>query len=815
MNKKYDPVISEKNWQDFWQNEKINKYNPESEKPIYSIDTPPPTVSGRIHIGHIFSYTQAEVIARFKRMQGYNVFYPFGFDDNGLPTERLVEKEISKKAADIPRKDFIDTCLTVTEKYRTEFKQLWKSIGISADWDLEYSTISPYVRKLSQKSFLELYKKGFIVKKTAPALWDIEVQTSIAQAEIDDKEMDSFFHDLKFTLENGEDLIIATTRPELLPACVAVFVNPEDERYKHLIGKKVTTPLGDKVDIMSDNKVALDKGSGAVMCCTYGDETDLYWVKTYNLPEKIIIAPNGKIKDSSVEEMNGLYVSKARPLIVEKLKEMGALINSKHIMHTVKVYERTGRPIEIIPVSQWFIKTLEFKDKLIENADKINWYPEYMKRRYTEWVENLKWDWCISRQRFFGVSVPVWYSKKTGEMIFPDEDQLPIDTVFDKPKTLPPNHTYDDITPDYDVLDTWATSSITPEINAHWGEDHPLANKLLPMDLRPQAHDIIRTWALYTIIKSELHHEDIPWENIMISGHVLFKKGEKISKSKNQNMLTPEELIEKYSADAVRFWACRASLGKDVQFDEKEILNGKKLVTKLWNAANFTMMNIGDYEQSTKLEHNTLEMSDKWILIRAQETAQKMTQNLDKFEFGVAMSEFERFFWHDFCDNYLEMVKDRVYKPEKYENGNQKKLSAQYSLYTALNSIIKMIAPYLPHIAEEIYQEYFAKNEGVKSIHITMFPVNNTGINEDKEKLYSTVEKVFEIIEGVRKFKTDNKIRLGEDIKLVNIRADKATLNLVSAFKDDIQGVSRANQVILSESETFSFDFEALEVVNQ
>ncbi len=810
MNDKYESTISEPKWQEFWQQNGINKYDPNSDKTIYSIDTPPPTVSGKIHIGHIFSYTQAEVIARFKRMQGFNVFYPFGFDDNGLPTERLVEKELNRKASEMPRKEFIETCLQITEKYRTEFKHLWQSIGISADWDLEYSTISPYVRKLSQKSFLELLKKGAIIKKTAPALWDIEVQASVAQAEIDDKEFDSFFHDLTFTLENGENITIATTRPELLPACVAVFVNSEDERYNHLIGQNIITPLGDKVKIMSDPKVAVDKGSGAVMCCTYGDETDLYWVKTYNLPEKIIIANDGKIKNSPIEEMNGLYVNKARVLMVEKLKEMGALTNSKPIRHSVKVYERTGRPIEIISVAQWFIKTLELKDKLLENADKINWYPDYMKKRYTDWVENLKWDWCVSRQRFFGVSIPVWYSKKTGEMIFPDESQLPVDTISDKPMTLPEGHTYDDIEPDLDVLDTWATSSITPQINAHWGENNPLADKLLPMDLRPQAHDIIRTWALYTIIQSELHNNDIPWRNLMISGHVLFKKGEKISKSKAQTMMTPEELIEKYSADAVRFWACRASLGKDVQFDEKEILNGKKLVTKLWNATNFAMMNIGDYNTGLKLDHSKLEMADQWILLRVQETALKMTENLEKLEFGVAMSEFEKFFWHDLCDYYLELIKDRMYKPEKYENGDAKKLSAQYALYTTLSLVIKMIAPYLPHITEEIYQSHFKQNEGIVSIHLTEFPKNIIDIPANNEQIYSGMNMAFEIIEGVRKFKADNKIRLGEDIDTVKISGTDEQLKIIANFMDDLQGVSRAKSVILDKSEKFACEFTAL-----
>ncbi|MFN8671208.1 MAG: valine--tRNA ligase [Candidatus Sericytochromatia bacterium] len=811
MTTKYEPKESEPKWQKFWLENEVFKYKLDSDKPTYSIDTPPPTVSGRIHIGHIFSYTQAEVIARFKRMQGYNVFYPFGFDDNGLPTERLVEKEIGKKASDMPRKEFINTCLDITEKYRQEFKKLWQSVGISADWDLEYSTISEYSRKISQKSFLELYKKGFIIKKTAPALWDTEVQTSIAQAEIEDKEFDSFFHDLKFTLENGEDLVIATTRPELLPACTAVFVNPDDDRFKHLVGKNVTTPLGKTVKIMTDDKVAVDKGSGAVMCCTYGDETDLYWVKKYNLAETIIISPEGKIKNSPIEEMNGLYVNKARVLIVEKLKEMGAILNSKPIVHTVKVYERTGRPIEIIPVAQWFIKTLEMKEQLLENAEKINWYPEYMKKRYTEWVEGLKWDWCISRQRFFGVSIPAWHSKKTGEIIFPDESQLPVDPVFDKPNTLPEGHTYEDIEPDFDVLDTWATSSVTPQLNAHWGEDHPLAKTLIPMDLRPQAHDIIRTWALYTIIKSELHFNDIPWKNIMISGHVLFKKGEKISKSKAQKMMTPEEMIDKFSADAVRFWACRASLGKDVQLEENEIKNGIKLVTKLWNAVNFAFMNLTDYDMNTKLSADKLEMSDKWVLLRTQETALKMEEALNKFEFGTAMSEFEKYFWHDFCDFYLELVKDRIYKPEKYENGHNKKLSAQYALFVSLNSIIKLIAPYLPHITEELYQKYYKDLEKELSIHQTKFPTNLIEVPSNNTDIFKGIDFVLQTVEGVRKFKTDNKIRLGEEIADVKIKTNNADIELIKNFADDIQGISRSHKVSFEESENFETSFEALE----
>jgi valyl-tRNA synthetase len=804
MSKKYNPKISEPKWQSFWEENNINKFDYFNLDNIYSIDTPPPTISGKLHIGHIFSYTQAEVIARFKRMQGFNVFYPFGFDDNGLPTERLVEKEIVKKATELPRKEFIEKCLEITSKYRTEFKNLWKSIGISADWSLEYSTISDYVRKQSQKSFLELYKKNYIERRNSPALWDTEFQTSVAQAEIEDKELESYFHDIKFTLEDGSSLIISTTRPELLPACTSVFVNPNDNRYKHFIGKKVKTPLNVEVEILADEKVDINKGSGAVMCCTYGDETDLYWVKTYNLKEKIIVSKDGRIKDTEIEEINGLKIKKAREVIVEKLREIGALVSSKPIIHTVGVYERSGIPIEIIPVPQWFIKTLEIKDKLLKSAEKINWYPSYMKQRYIDWVENLKWDWCISRQRFFGVSIPVWYSKKTGEIILPDESQLPVDPIFDKPKILPKGHTYDDIIPETDVLDTWATSSITPEINAHWKENHFLSDKLLPMSLRPQAHDIIRTWALYTIIKSELHHNNIPWKNIMISGHVLFKKGEKISKSKGQAMLTPEELINKYSADAVRFWSCRASLGKDVQFDENEIQNGRKLITKLYNACNFVFMNLNDFNHNT--EEINLELTDKWILYRTQDTVDKMNFYLEKFEFGIAMSEFEKFFWSDFCDNYLELVKDRIYKPEKY--GYNKKIAGQYTLYKTMNTIIKLLAPYLPHITEELYQEYFRKNENVISIHKTKYPINIFSDNSNKEYIYKGMNNTLQIIEMVRKFKTENKISMSKEIEILNIKANKDILQFLNQIKDDILGVTRSKKVNFLEN--YDLDVEII-----
>lgn len=803
----YSPTEAEPRWREYWEKEGVYKFDKDAKLPVFSIDTPPPTVSGRIHIGHVFSYTQAEVIARFKRMQGNKLFYPFGFDDNGLPTERLVEKELGIKGSDMPRPEFIEKCLELTAKYRGQFKQLWQSLGVSADWDLEYSTISPLAQRVSQRSFLELLEKGSVVKKNSPALWCTCCKTSVAQAEVDSKEVPSQFHDIQFTVEDGSPLTIATTRPELLPACVAVFVNPDDDRYTNLVGKKVKTPLGDEVEIIADEKVSVDKGTGVVMCCTYGDETDMYWVKKYGLPEKNIVTKDGEVVHQTYGD-SGLKVGQARKAMVGKLTEAGTLTNSRQIKHSVGVHERCGTPMEILPVSQWFVQILEIKDRLIEAADKIKWHPEYMKQRYVQWVQNLKWDWCISRQRFFGVPIPVWYSKKTGEMILPDESQLPIDPQTAIPLHLPEGHTADDIEADTDVLDTWATSSLSPQINAHWGEPDSIQDQISPMSLRPQAHDIIRTWAFYTIVKGQLHHGDIPWENIMISGHVQASKGEKISKSKDNAGLTPEALIENYSADAVRYWACGSKLGTDTLFEEKEIQNGKRLMNKLWNAGQFIQMNLTGFNPNENFDENDLESTDRAILIRVQEVAQTMYGHLENFEVGLARGEFEKFFWREFCDDYLEVIKDRIYNPEKNVDGERKKKSAQVALYKAFNAVLKLIAPYLPFVTEEIYQSYFKQFEGEKSIHITRQPHTLVQSSENDAQVVEGMTMMRDVIGAARKFKAENKIRLGDAITSITIRDTRDRLSKILPFVDDVRSVTKAGSVVCDEAETADTIFE-------
>ncbi len=787
---------SESKWQKFWEENQIYKFDPNSSKPIYSIDTPPPTVSGQIHIWHIFSYTQAEVIARFKKIMGYNLFYPFWFDDNWLPTERLVEKEIWKKAVEMDRLEFNQECLKITKLYREKFKKLWQSMGFSVDWNLAYSTISPEVQKISQHSFLDLIKKEIIFQKDSPALWCTECQTAVAQAEVEDKEIDSVFYDVEFNLEDWSPIIIATTRPELLPSCLAVFVNPEDTRYANLIWKNIITPLWDKVKILSDEKAKIDKWTWVVMCCSYWDETDIYWANKYSLWEKIILDKAWKITNSKVEGLDWLHVKKARHFIVEMLKSNNKIISEKNIKHDVWVHERCSTPMEIITVKQWFINILDIKEKLIKAWEKINWKPKHMKKRYLEWVENLKWDWCISRQRYFWIPIPVWYSKKTWEIILPDISQLPVDPLKDRPKNLPDWHTYDDITEEKDVLDTWATSSLTPLINSNFYEKDNLNEKILPFDLRPQAHDIIRTWALYTIVKSLYHTGEIPFKDIMISWHVLASKSEKFSKSKDNAKITPEELIKKYWADPIRYWACGWSLGKDVVFDEKEIENGRRLVIKLLNASRFAVMNLWDFNPKEKFDFANLQNIDKWIINRSKQVADQMKIHFESFEFWHAIIEFEKFFWKDFCDNYLEISKNKIYSFWKFENWEINKKSAQIWLYNALLNILKLISPILPHITEELYQNYFRKFEETISIHNEKYP---SWIDKDNLNTFnildSEVRKLFELIDLIRKYKTENKIKFWQEMKDINIWWTTEEIEVLKKFTDDIKSISKTSNV--------------------
>ncbi|MDR1689255.1 MAG: valine--tRNA ligase [Clostridiales bacterium] len=588
MEKRYDFTQIEKQVQDFWEKEQIYRFNENAEGEIYSIDTPPPTVNGNLHIGHLFSYTQAEINARFRRMQGQNVFYPFGFDDNGLPTERLVEREEGIRANSLPRSEFIKKCMNSTEKYEDEFKTFWKSLGFSVDWSLEYQTISPAVMKISQNLFLELVEMGKAYTKESPVLWCHECQTSIAQAELNTVESKTAFSYIPFFVD-GYPLEVATTRPELLYGCVCLFVNPNDKRYREYVGKSAVVPLYNyEIPILTDEKVGIGKGTGVVMCATFGDSTDAQWYAEYNLPYRRVIMPNGNIA-SDIAYIGGMTILDARKEITRLLDERGLLIKSETITHTVGTHERCATPVEIIPSRQWYIDILSEREKFLKAADEINWYPANMKNRYIAWVENLKWDWCISRQRYFGVPFPVWYCKACGNAVFAEKDQLPVN-----PLETAYNGVCEcgcaEFVPESAVFDTWATSSVTPQINERLGL------KLTPMSMRTHAHEIIRTWTFYTIVRSLYHTGGIPWRDLMICGFILTKTGEKISKSKSNNEVDPKHLIAAHSADVLRYWTAGARLGTDTYFSPDELSIPKRFITKLWNAAKFAISHLRDFE---------------------------------------------------------------------------------------------------------------------------------------------------------------------------------------------------------------------------
>jgi valyl-tRNA synthetase len=677
----YNVGAAESKWQKYWQEQKIYQWQaPDSRFNSFVIDTPPPTVSGLLHMGHVFSYTQADFIARFQRMQGKQVFYPMGFDDNGLPTERLVEKIIGKKASIYEQENgqgsFVKKCQEVVQEAETEFESLFNQIALSVDWEQKYQTISPQSQKLSQASFLDLWHKGFIEKKLAPVFYDIADRTALAQADLVDNEVEGFQYQFYFTIEKYQ-VAIMTTRPELLPACVAIMVHPQDGRYQKFIGKKAVSPLFNiEVLVIADDLVQFEKGTGAVMCCTFGDETDLKWQKKHNLPNREIINSFGKFKTSSelthVAD-NKLYqelladkkLKEGKEALVLALTQQKLLLGEpQKIVRSVKCAERSGTPIEIISQEQWFIKLLNKKADLHHKVEQCNWKPNYMKVRIQQWIDGLAFDWCISRQRFFGVKFPVWklvsLDGTTTKFAVADISQLPVDPLLDLPfgyvKTS--HNLVEDtsgqrwqIFPETAVMDTWATSSITPQLSSHgissnFCFDYDRHQQLFPADLRPQAHEIIRTWAFYTIAKSLLHADSVPWYNLMISGWCLASDKTKMSKSKG-NVITPASLIASKGADAVRYWASASSLGADITYSEEVFKIGQKLITKLFNACKFAYSHFGVLKKfdNAYFVENITHAADLYILQKLQNVLEIYQQEFQQFEYAKAREVVEEFFW--------------------------------------------------------------------------------------------------------------------------------------------------------------------------
>ncbi|MBN2880489.1 valine--tRNA ligase [Candidatus Woesearchaeota archaeon] len=800
--KKYDIHESEEKWMKYWEEEKIYKFNPETKKEIFSVDTPPPTVSGKMHIGHAFSFSQQDFITRYKRMKGFEVFVPFGTDDNGLPTQRLVEKERKISEKTHSRKEFVKECLDYLAEIRPEFVQDWKKIGFAADYDIFYSTINEHCQKISQKSFIDLYQKGREYRKEAPSIWCPQCSCSIAQVEIEDVEKESFFNDIVFKLQNSDgtekDLVIATTRPELLPACVAIFAHPDDERYKPLFGQKAKVPLFEfEVPILPDERADPEKGTGIVMCCTFGDQTDMEWYFAHNLPLKVAIDEHG-IMTKLAQKYEGLKIVEARKAIIEEMKEKGLLLNQKPIKHMVNVHERCGTPIEILNTKQWFLKYLDMKEELLKAGNELKWYPEHMKNRYDNWVNGLQWDWSLSRQKFYGIPIPVWYCKDCNETILPLESQLPVDPTTDKaPIDKCPKCGGTEFIGEKDVLDTWATSSLTPKITAELFKESTVYSKLYPMNLRPQAHDIITFWLFNTVVKSQLQNNINPWKETAISGWALDPHGKKMSKSKG-NAIAPKTMLEKYCADAMRYWASTAKLGEDVATQDKDFQNGQKLITKLFNASKFALMHLEDFDKDTKPAK--LEAADKWVLSKLNTLIKEATDNFDKYEYSKARQATENFFWITLCDNYLEIVKDRLYNPDT--RGKEQRVSGQFALRQSLLSVLKLYAPIVSFITEEIYSWKFASEENEKSIHVSSWPTcNEELIDSDIE---TKGDEMLKVLYEVRKFKSAEQVSMKTELSKITI----STSIDISEFMNDLKAATNAKEIILQNAEEFKVEIE-------
>ena len=842
---RYNAAEAERRWQDIWASERLYEFDPADPRPPFAIDTPPPTVSGTIHIGHVYSYVQAEAMARFWRMQGHNVYYPFGFDDNGLPTERFVEKLRGIRARDLSRPEFIATCLEVSREFEDRFEIFWRSLGMSVDWRLRYSTIDPAARRISQWSFIDLYRKGLVYRAQSPNPWCIECQTAIAQAEMEDAERGTTFYTLAFGILGDERpfdaaqdrrttnderntlasdpsslvlrpssiLPIATTRPELLPACVAVFVHPEDTRFTQLIGQTAIVPLfGRAVPILADPTVDPSKGSGAVMCCTFGDTTDVAWWRAHDLPLIPLVTRQGRLSADGGPYAD-LSLAEARKRIVADMRAAGLLLADHPAEQTIRVHERCKTPLEILETQQWFIRVLDAKAALLAAGRQIAWRPEYMRARYEHWVENLAWDWCISRQRFYGVPFPAWHCDQCGAIILADEARLPIDPSADTP-TRACDCGNTDLRPDPDVMDTWATSSVSPQIAARMFENPELYPRLFPMQMRPQAHDNIRVWAFYTIVKSHYHFGTIPWETLMISGHGLDPSGHKISKSRGNASSGPEALIERYGADPVRYWACGGALGADRPINEDEMRQGARLVTKLWNASRFIASHleladdekrktkdesqrIVDTPSSSVLRPSSLLPADRALLSWLQRLIARATERFQSYEYAAACEATERFFWGTLCDNYLEWVKGRL-----YDGSHQERSAARSALYQTLLTILKLFAPILPHVTEEIYQQLYGSSSAstngaaatFHSIHTSAWPQANPAlIDEQAERAGAAL---LAITSGARRFKSVRKLGLGAELAGLTMAVENEDIRqALEQSRADIRSVTRAREI--------------------
>tara|TARA_R110002124_G_scaffold149220_1_gene315153 strand:+ start:312787 stop:315297 length:2511 start_codon:yes stop_codon:yes gene_type:complete len=788
-----------------WDDAAIHDYDPNSKKPLFSVDTPPPYVSAaHLHVGHAMSYTQAEIIIRYKRMLGFNIFYPMGFDDNGLPTERYVEQKYKVNKKKISRSDFRQLCIDETQKGAKTYEELWRSLGLSVDWSMRYSTIDDRSRHTAQKSFLDLYEKGLIYRSDEPVQWDTHFETALAQADCETIERKGKMYDIAFEGPGGEELIISTTRPELIPACVAMYCNPDDARYKHLVDKMAKVPLSDgrEVPIKTSEDVDVEFGTGLMQVCTFGDGEDVKKWKEDKLDTRIIMGPDGKMTEAA-GKYAGLDAINARANIVNDLKEADLIRAEQKIVQNVTVGERSEQPVEFVMAPQWFINVLDHKERFRARMNELEWFPDWMKVRLEHWIDGLKYNWNISRQRFYGVPFPIWYVQETGDVILADEADLPLDPLESQPpKWAQEKYAGMTIVPETDVMETWMTSSMSPLINANWAGREGVKGSMdiYPMDLRVQAFEIIRTWLFYTLIKSEYHTDSLPWKNVMISGWGLNEQGKKVSKrdldkftdANGYNRYDPGSVISKYGADALRYWAGNSQLGQDLRYHEKEVKDGRKVVVKLWNVARMAFMYMDkdvDPASFPKFEDRALE--DRWLLTQLHQLTAEMTTAFDGFDYASAKEKLHKFFWGTFCDNYLELVKARFW--DDYAWDDAARLSAQATLFDSVRMLLGLFAPFTPFVTEEIYQQANKFGEDHVSLHVSPWPKADAAIIA--HDIGGDMSYVLKTLAGVRRLRSEQQIGAGALLESVTITlngADMAMKDLMPDIEMSLLSAARA-----------------------
>ena len=796
--KKYNFAEIERKWQQKWEEMGIYHFDwNDTKRTPFTIDTPPPYPSGEFHMGNILNWTYFDMVARYKRMRGYNVLFPQGWDCHGLSIEIQVEKEHKIRKRDVPPDQFRGWCEQLIERYIAIMKDSILKLGCSVDWTTEYRTMNPDYWRRTQLSFILLHKKGFIYQGTHPVNWCPRCETAIADAEVDYEKRQGALHYIRFPLEGSKDhLLIATSRPEFIPACVAVEVNPKDERFKKYIGKKIVVPIVNRtVTIIGDEAVDPDFGTGVVQICTYGDKEDVKTVMKHKLPVITLLTENGRITENGGKYV-GLTVNQARKAIVEDLAAAGLLEKTETLMQEVGVCDRCKSHVEILERKQWFMKTRALTDQVEKTANEVVWYPDYMKTRLIDWARSLDWDWVISRQRVFATPIPVWYCKNCGEIILAEENWVPIDPKLENPRIDKcPKCGGKEFTPERDVFDTWMDSSITCAVHAGW-PDREDWKRLFPADVHASGIDIIRTWAYYLMVRHLALFNETPYKSCLINGMVLGSDGRKMSKSLKNYVAAPE-VLGKYGSDATRQWAAGGgATGSDIPFRWPDVEYGRRFLVKLWNVSKFAFNLLEGYAPSETVEFE-LQTLDKWVLSKAEKLTQKVTDALEKCQFNIAVEEIRNFTWHALCDCYVEAVKDRLYRPETH--GEAKRAAAQHALYEVLYRVLQLLSPVTPHLTEEIYQAMYADSKGYKSLQLSPWPEFNQALADDQAEEHGDL--IIAVIGEVRREKAEKRLPLNTQIKKLTVYAGNSkAAEIIKEGNVDIAGTCKvSNLEVLAE----------------